>query len=127
MNHLEKLATHVSFMDTGGALTKLSDLKALVPGLIDLTGNGNYYLAVLDDEGGFEYGMYEFVRGDVEPQDAQTYLGCIFRGWGTGGSLREMRHTYFNPDDADDMRGYCFYLPIDAVIAALTHLKKYFD
>lgn len=47
----------------------------------------------------------------------------LFQGNGTGGGLREMRHTNFGPD----RDGYVFYLPINKTIALLGALREFFD
>ncbi len=63
------------------------------------------------DDTHVNYALLGFVQSDMDGND--TLVHRVFEGVGTGGSLREMRHTYFGPD----LQGYVFYLPIDAVIA----------
>ncbi len=79
-----------------------------------------------DDFGIFsvEYAFYSFMMSNCDGTEAR--YRCEWRGSGTGDTLREMRHTYFNPDEPD-YQGYMFYLPIDDTIKALTILKRYFD
>ena len=43
----------------------------------------------------------------------------VFYGYGFSGSLREMRHTYFNP--------YLFYINAVLIEEAFAELRKYFD
>lgn len=43
----------------------------------------------------------------------------VFFGYGFGDSLREMRHTYFNP--------YLFYINAKLIEQSFAELRKYFD
>jgi len=55
--------------------------------------------------------------------DSGPEVRVLFRGSGTGGNLRELRHTYWAP--VTD--GYLFYMPIEKTVALLTAMKEYFD
>lgn len=96
----------------------LEDVKKAVTRLVEI--DENHWLAVLEkDEVNIEYALFDFHHSD----DITTRVSIVFQGYGTGASLKEMRHTYFGSDGA----GYVFYLPIDATIKALTVLKEYFE
>lgn len=100
----------------------LDEIKAKGWEMVDLGGNN--WLAVALEGLGVEYAFFSFHCADQNMANVQ--VECIWEGQGTGDGLREMRHTYFMPDD-EETPGYVFYLPIDATIKALQHLKKYFD
>lgn len=53
--------------------------------------------------------------------DEETYVTSLFKCEGTGGVLRECRHTYF-PND-----GYVFYMNHQDMINALNYCKEFFD
>lgn len=53
------------------------------------------------------------------------YLKLIFRGWGTGASLRECRHTHWGEDQENP--GYIFYPNPAAISNAFELLKEWFD
>jgi hypothetical protein len=102
---------------------RIENVQAVTTEWVEL--DNNHWLGVVTTGFGYEYGLYQFLVSDGD--GANTYVTCVFRGSGTGDPLREMRHTWFAPDEDDDTRGYVFYLPLDATIKALQHLKKYFD
>jgi hypothetical protein len=120
---LDEIPTEIVDMGEPVQAFCLETIRASVTELVGLTSTT--WLAIQVDGIIVEYGMYSFLKSDVGGYNA--YVTCVFRGTGTGGVLREMRHTYFAPDEEPDARGYVFYLDINATILALTHLKKYFD
>ncbi len=102
----------------------LMDLQNVATEMIEVASNE--WLAIIVDGILIDYGFYQFLIS--EGPGTPVYVKCVWRGSGTGGALREMRHTYFNPDDLDkDYVGYCFYFPLKGSIAAMQHLTKYFD
>ncbi len=66
-----------------------------------------------------EFAVLEFYVQD----DDDTYLQCVWAGEGTGGALRELRHSWFG----ENQGGYVFYLRLDTMIAACQALQEYFD
>ncbi len=66
-----------------------------------------------------EFAVMEFFCED----DDDKYLQTVWAGDGTGGSLRELRHSWFG----EYQGGYVFYLRLDTMIAACQALQEYFD
>lgn len=62
-----------------------------------------------------KYFVFEIACSD----DNGEYGILIYYGSGTGGNLREMRHTYFNP--------YLFYIPVTTIESSFKKLRNYFD
>lgn len=100
----------------------LVDIKAAYP-IIEALEENEYppILAICDDDDSIDYAYYQFSSRTLGEEP--VYYECIWHGHGYGGSLREMRHTYFKVDD----NGYVFYLDIKGTIRALEILKRYFD
>ncbi len=98
----------------------LEDVRK-VPGVVVTEPHPGAFLAVRHDPNGvwIDFAGFEWVGED----DLGPEVRVLFRGGGTGGSLRELRHTYWNP--VND--GYVFYLPIDKTIALLGALREFFD
>lgn len=64
----------------------------------------------------------EFVIAEEASEyEGKFYVDVFWSGEGTGGSLRELRHSWFGED------GYIFYLNLDHLIAAAQFLKQHFD
>lgn len=84
-----------------------------------LVNNHIFVLHQEEDICNISFGLFEFSRSDDKKYD--DLYQCIFYGNGTGGSLKELRHTWFTSD------GYVFYMNMEAMIAAMKELQKYFD
>lgn len=81
-------------------------------------------MLVIREEGDsiyIEYALFDYSTGDCS-DGTPALMKCIFHGYGFGGGLREMRHTYFGQE-----AGYVFYLPTQALIDSLKILQEYFD
>ncbi len=102
-------------------LYKVAEVRAL-PGVVFHEPISEVYVAVLPPaDGGVSvaFAAFEWVAED----DDGGYASLMFRGDGTGGNLRELRHTYWGPE----RDGYVFYMHLAKTIAALGVLKTYFD
>jgi hypothetical protein len=98
----------------------LADIKAR-PGVVVTEPLRECYLAVRVSACGthVHYAGFEWYSEDDDGPEVQP----LFVGNGTGGNLREMRHTYWAPG----RDGYTFYLPLSKTIALLEALKQYFN
>lgn len=67
------------------------------------------------------FAVVQFATSDGD--DKNIEVAIVFRGEGTGGVLRECRHTYWGPDG----KGYIFYPNGRVIAAAFKELSKYFD
>lgn len=117
---IKKLNTHHLDVGCGEPAYRLDEVRALYPQILTF-GKDRAWLAIYKDDSAIEYALFDFMSSD---QKQEIYVGLVFHGLGFGAPLREMRHTFFGPRNGD---GYVPYLDIDAVIWALTELKKYFD
>lgn len=99
---------------------RLADIRAR-PGVVVTEPLRECYLAVRVSECGTHVHYAGLVW--TSEDDDGVEVEVLFTGNGTGGSLREMRHTNWGPDDS----GYVFYLPLAKTIALLEALKQYFD
>jgi len=115
----DSLPAHASPVDDKTTVYKLAELQA-VPDAVVTKLTADCFLAVLVvDDLHVSFGMFEWHNAG----DGGVFIRLVFKGEGLSGNLREMRHTWWVPDED----GYVFYLPIDGVIAAMTALKAYFD
>lgn len=106
----------------GSDQQRVYSLKAIraIPGVVVTEPHPECYLAVhVEDACLVSFAAFDWnteYGGDV-------LVDLMFKGEGTGGNLREMRHTYWGPEGD----GYVFYLPLNKTIAVLEALKQYFD
>lgn len=113
---------------SGDALYSFDELKNVCDEVIELSDNAWLFLKKtafdpLDQDSKDNFNLsFLCCRCAFEDGEGKR-VQVIFQGDGPVASLREPRHIYWGPDG----NGYTFYLPADAVIKALEHLKKYFD
>ena len=94
----------------------LNKIKRCGYKVIELTGG---FLILEIGEVTIEFALLE----SVSQYDDEIDLGLIFHGSGTGGNLRECRHTYWNYQED----GYLFYMPLVLIEEAMAELSKHFD
>lgn len=117
LRSVPRLRSQVS-TDDSDWVYHLSDIQALSDVQVIDVGN-DCYLAVRE---GLSVDFALFREESVDENHVVT-VQLVFCGYGTGGDLREMRHTFWG----HDREGYVFYMPIQGVINALEQLKKYFS
>lgn len=122
---LDKLTPQKNVLNDNDTLFRLDEIKAL-PGVTVTEPLEEAYLAVVPPPDGgvtVHFAFFEWVTEDDGEDPAVVYVKPVFVGEGTGGSLREMRHIWWGPDDS----GYLFYMPLKKTMAALWALQAHFD
>ena len=95
----------------------LEDIRAL-PGVEVIEVADEAYLVVREDEHHWiEFAFFVWVA----ESDDGIEVDCIFRGSGTGGILRELRHMRWGEE------GYIYYLPMAKTIKAIEALGRFFE
>src|SRR5688500_7549108 len=92
-----KLTKHHENLCEPTTLYRLDELQAKFPPQ-DL--GGGYWLAIDDQDHLIYYAFFSFFLSDGD--GANTMVQCQWAGSGTGPGLREMRHTWFSPDETPD-------------------------
>lgn len=59
----------------------------------------------------------------IGSDDQDEHLECMWAGDGTGGSLQELRHSYFG----NQQEGYIYYVNLASMEAACAFLRRYFE
>lgn len=107
----------------GESFWKLSDIRKSFVECVEIIKD-SAWLAVNNDDNCISYILFDFMMSDGNGINIK--VKTVFFGHGYGGSLREMRHTYFG-NDFREVDGYLYYPPCKAIAAAFDYLGKYFD
>lgn len=97
---------------------RLADIQA-IPGIEIIEPVKECYLALLRDGICIDFAVLTWCGEG----DGIIYVEPLLVGNGTGGNLREIRHTWWGPWT----QGYLFYMPLQKTLAALEALKTYFS
>lgn len=86
--------------------------------LIELPSHA--FLVISEQDLAIAFAIFQYAHEDDQGNVRHTLM---MSGWGTGGALRECRHTYWGDPD----NGYLFYPDFGVITAALEALRKWFD
>jgi hypothetical protein len=99
---------------------ELEDLKKAFSDHLELIP-GSLWVFWREEDVWLNFAFFEFYQSDAD--DKNMIVRCFWRGGGTTGSLRELRHSYIG----EDGKGYVFYFNKQRFLRAIEWLSQHFD